>query len=50
MDNKNGCPHIQEMHQQSIWCCYIKNSMVDIKDCKKCKYEKTLNITQSISK
>lgn len=39
-----GCPHIQEISMQSYWCCYIKNSMVDKNDCKKCKYGKILNI------
>lgn len=43
-NNKNGCPHISDMQMQSIWCCYVKNAMVDKNDCKKCKYGKILNI------
>lgn len=42
--NQKGCPHTQEINMQSYWCCYIKNSMVDENDCKKCKYGKTINI------
>lgn len=44
MGSKDGCPHAREMETQYIWCCYIKNSMVSLKDCYKCKYGKTLNI------
>ncbi len=41
---EKGCPHLQEINNQSYWCCYIKNSMVDKNDCKECKYGKILNI------
>lgn len=42
--NQKGCPHIQEIEIQSYWCCYIKNKMVDLTDCKNCKYGKTIGI------
>lgn len=41
MSKNEGCPHITEMQMQSIWCCYVKNAMVDQNDCKNCQYGKT---------
>lgn len=41
---KGGCQNIGDIQQAGIWYCYQKNSMVDIKDCQKCKYGKILNI------
>ena len=39
---KEGCPHIIEMQVQSVWSCYVYNKMVDLNDCKKCKYGKAI--------
>lgn len=46
MGSKGGCPHVREIETQSIWCCYIKNSMVSIKDCHSCPYGKPLNVVR----
>ena len=40
---KEGCPHYMEAQNQSYWCCYYKNMMVDKNDCKNCKYGKFVN-------
>lgn len=44
MASNEGCPHLREIETQHIWCCYVKNKMVSLKDCYSCKYGKTLNI------
>lgn len=46
MGSKDGCPHIKEMERQYIWCCYMYNKMVSLKDCSKCKYGKGINIVK----